>query len=236
MSSNRVGGVGTNIVVAIIGMIINIIGSFNPKILKYIQYILERDFPSRRRRSIDREYRRYRRRRPVSLPRFTSMPIKRTPPSPQITPRPKPLNNEIDLSNDKIYQKVHLDKEFTIPTKSLICSSCGNENPEDSKICKSCLNNIPKCLICYRAISAEQIVHCPFCNANYHKTEFFEWLKVKAICKNCNKELDLWEFQKYSKKHEHLEAIASIKCPKCKKLIPNDSDFCIFCGLKIKKG
>ena len=116
----------------------------------------------------------------------------------------------------------------------MICSSCGNENPETSKICKSCLNTIPNCLICNRAISAEQIVHCPFCNASYHKVEFFEWLKVKAICKNCNRELDLWEFQKYLEKDEYVKENSSMECPKCKKSIPGDSSFCIFCGLKIK--
>ncbi|MFX0132380.1 MAG: hypothetical protein ACFFDN_01915 [Candidatus Hodarchaeota archaeon] len=94
-------------------------------------------------------------------------------------------------------------------------------------------NGFPKCLICRKSIIGEEIVFCPFCNAPYHKKEFLEWLKVKAHCKICKKELDMWEFQKHSEKHEHIEEISSIKCQKCKNLIPSDSRFCIFCGVKI---
>ncbi|NVM02808.1 MAG: hypothetical protein HWN67_10755 [Candidatus Helarchaeota archaeon] len=236
-SSNRVGGVGTNIVVAIIGLIINIIGYYKPNILKHIQYIIERNPPSRRSRNyridsgIDTSYRDW---RSEPVPKPPSIPTDRLSHPTHTSTIPKPSIDLLSSHNEKIYERVHLGKEFTLPSKPLICSSCGNANPENAKICKSCLNNIPKCLICNRAISAEQIVYCPFCNAYYHKTEFFEWLKVKAICKNCNKELDLWEFQKYSKQPEHLDEIASINCPNCKKTIPRDANFCIFCGIKIE--
>ncbi len=236
MTANRVGGIGTNIVVAIIGMIINIIGYYKPKMMKHIQYIIERNPPARRLRNyridsgIDTSYRDWR----SPIPKPPSISIERLSHHTHAPNTPKPPTNEFNLSNEKIHEKVHLSEEFEIPSKPLICSSCGNANPRSAKICKSCLNNIPKCLICNRTISAEQIVYCPFCNANYHKAEFFEWLKVKAICKNCNKELDLWEYQKYLEKDEYIKESSSIECPKCKKSIPSDSSFCIFCGLKIK--
>ena len=69
---------------------------------------------------------------------------------------------------------------------------------------------------------------CPFCYAPYHKLEFLEWLKVKANCKVCNKELDLWEFQKTQGKI--LDEKFLKKCKKCLNNNPNDAMFCVYCG------
>ncbi|MFX0132378.1 MAG: hypothetical protein ACFFDN_01905 [Candidatus Hodarchaeota archaeon] len=126
MASNRISGVGTNIVVAIIGMIINLIGIFNRKIWKHIRYILERNFSTRRGESIHIEW------ESVPAPESPDMLMKRPPPISHTPNDLKPPINEIDLSE------------------------------------------------------------------------------------------------------EHVEEISSIKCPKCKKLTPSDSNFCIFCGFQIQ--
>ena len=74
---------------------------------------------------------------------------------------------------------------------------------------------------------------CPFCNAPYHRIEFFEWLKVKAYCPNCKKQLDLWDFQRYLKMQGEIEKISYKICPNCKKQVPTDAGFCISCGIKL---
>lgn len=97
-------------------------------------------------------------------------------------------NNQLDIpfNNKNIYS-----------SKSIICPYCGKYNLIGSKTCKFCFKQFPICVICDRLITENDIVYCPFCNSPFHKREFLEWLKIKAYCKNCKKELDLWEFQKF---------------------------------------
>ncbi|MFX0138480.1 MAG: hypothetical protein ACFFDN_32860 [Candidatus Hodarchaeota archaeon] len=142
-------------------------------------------------------------------------------------------SDELSLDN-KIFPRVHLGEEFLTPSKPIICMSCGMTNPKESRICKFCHVRLPICAICERTISMEDLVYCLYCDATHHKLEFLEWLKIKAHCINCNRELDLWEFQKFLKEHGDIEEISSKLCIKCKKLIPIDSQFCIFCGIKLK--
>ena len=122
---------------------------------------------------------------------------------------------------------------YSTDLKTFSCPNCGYENLSNSEECSHCLARFPRCFICRRLIISKDVVFCPLCNAPFHKSEFLEWLKVKAHCKICKKELDIWEFQKYLDQHEQLDEIYSIKCPECKKLISPDSNFCIFCGVKI---
>ena len=138
-----------------------------------------------------------------------------------------------DIPEKKIYSKVHLDKAVLAPEK-IICPNCGNQNSPYRLICDSCRNEIPKCNICKKRISGSYLVNCPFCKAPFHKDEILEWLKTKAFCPSCKKELDLWEFQDILKKQKDMEEKTSVKCPKCKSLIPKNSKFCINCGLQIK--
>ncbi len=135
-------------------------------------------------------------------------------------------------SNPKIYEKVRLGDEFEIPSKQLICSICDYKNPSDSRICRSCYSKFLTCLICNKPISKDEEIFCPYCSAPYHEREFLEWLKIKAHCKNCKKDLDLWEFQKYLEEREKDNELYSKLCIKCKKFIPIDANFCIYCGEK----
>ncbi len=144
----------------------------------------------------------------------------------------EPALSTLDLIKPRIFEKVRLDEEFMVPSEPLTCPVCGYQNLNVSRICKSCSYNFPSCIICNRVIGGEELVFCPYCNSPYHKLEFFEWLKIKANCPRCNRDLDLWEFQKFLE-HEEVEINSSKLCHKCKKIIPKDSDFCIFCGIKI---
>lgn len=133
---------------------------------------------------------------------------------------------------DKLKNRVKLGEEFLTPTKFIICPTCNSENLIDSKICKSCSNYFPICIICRKVVSKEDLIYCSFCNAPSHRLEFLEWLKVKAYCPNCKRELDVWEFQKYIKE-QNFQHLDSKICKKCKKNIPNDALFCIYCGIKV---
>ena len=115
--------------------------------------------------------------------------------------------------------------------KNLICINCDHPNLNYAKFCEVCGNKFEECAICGLKIGKD-IVLCPFCKAPYHKSEFLEWLKVKAHCKKCNKEIDMWEFQKYLAGQDVENK--SLKCPNCGFLLPMDADFCVNCGVKLK--
>ncbi len=139
-----------------------------------------------------------------------------------------------DIPEKKIYSKVHMDKDLVIASEEIICPNCGQNNSSYRVRCTSCGNELPKCIICKRRVSGENLVFCPFCSAPYHLGEFLEWLKTKANCPNCKKELDLWEFQNILKNQDQIEENSSNECPRCNFMMPNDSKFCINCGLQIK--
>lgn len=129
--------------------------------------------------------------------------------------------------------KVQLDDGFLKLSSKLFCLYCNQENSRYARICSYCNNSFPDCTLCKKPTGKDEIAFCPFCNTPYHKLEFFEWLKVKAYCKNCKNKLGLWEFQKYLEEREEDHELHSKLCIKCKKHIPMDADFCIYCGLKI---
>ncbi|MFX0136233.1 MAG: zinc ribbon domain-containing protein, partial [Candidatus Hodarchaeota archaeon] len=70
-------------------------------------------------------------------------------------------------------------------------------------------------------------------DASAHKLEFLEWLKIKAKCPSCERELDIWEFQKILEQNKEVDEKYPLACPNCKKYIPIDANFCIYCGFKI---
>lgn len=132
------------------------------------------------------------------------------------------------------------------PPKISSCPICGYQNKIDAKKCKKCSTEFSKCTICKKIIPVVDVVFCPYCKAPFHKDEILEWLKVKASCPNCEKEIDMWEYQNYLNMYEKIEEISSKllrkiqetssnACRNCKKNIPIDSNFCIFCGYKLKK-
>lgn len=135
-------------------------------------------------------------------------------------------------SGSEVYSKVHMKKPILNQSKDLICPNCSQPNFNYARICKFCGAEFQKCSICGKNLGKEDIVYCPFCNATYHKTEFLEWLKVKACCKSYNREIDMWEFQKYLEEHEQVQKDSLKVCQECKKAIPNDAIYCIYCGIK----
>ncbi|MFX0135102.1 MAG: zinc ribbon domain-containing protein [Candidatus Hodarchaeota archaeon] len=142
-------------------------------------------------------------------------------------------NSSLTSGIKNIHPKVHLDDSFIDHSKPLTCPVCNYKNPSESKLCISCYSKFLKCSICEKQISKEDLVFCPYCSAPYHEREFLEWLKVKAHCKNCKNDLDLWDFQIYLEEREKDYELHSKMCIKCKKHIPMDANFCIYCGLKI---
>lgn len=47
-----------------------------------------------------------------------------------------------------------------------------------------------KCVVCLNEVKpGEDVVMCPICGSMGHKGHFLEWLKVKAICPNCKRNL-----------------------------------------------
>ncbi len=133
------------------------------------------------------------------------------------------LKNEVDYS-------LYPDSESII-SKYLICPLCNHKNSILSEVCTACASKFLKCSICKKPISRDDIVYCPFCSLPVHKIEFLEWLKVNANSPHCKSELDMWEFQKFLE--ENSEELPQIRCSSCKKLIPADSNYCIFCRNKI---
>ncbi len=136
------------------------------------------------------------------------------------------------------------DENYLKGPQTIQCPICGIENSLIAKKCKNCSTEFQKCIICKKKMALVEAVFCPFCNACFHKIEFLEWLKTKAQCPNCKKEIDMWEFQKYLEQQEMLEQVTnksdhkieklSFKiCTSCNKQIPKDSIYCIFCGIRI---
>ncbi|MFX0139549.1 MAG: hypothetical protein ACFFDN_38260 [Candidatus Hodarchaeota archaeon] len=77
-----------------------------------------------------------------------------------------------------------------------LCPMCQSKIQVESNFCINCGYKLKFCLICKRYIKNEkEIAKCPFCNQEFHKTEFLEWIKIKASCAACEKQIDLWEFQ-----------------------------------------
>ncbi len=80
------------------------------------------------------------------------------------------------------------------------CPNCFELIQKDAKFCVNCGLKISICAICQNYIKSEEATAiCPFCGTKLHKTEFLEWIKVKASCPVCENEIDLWEFQKLEK-------------------------------------
>ncbi|NVM02298.1 MAG: hypothetical protein HWN67_08170 [Candidatus Helarchaeota archaeon] len=144
-----------------------------------------------------------------------------------------PISRVTQGTKSDPHSKVHLDDSFIDHSKPLVCPICNYKNPSESRLCISCYSKFLKCSICKKQISKEDEVFCPFCSAPYHKRGFFEWLKVKAHCKNCKKDLDLWEFQKYHNENGQEHDLPSKFCINCRRYIPIDANFCIYCGFKI---
>jgi len=47
-----------------------------------------------------------------------------------------------------------------------------------------------RCIVCLNEVKPdEKVVSCPFCGKTGHKDHFLEWVKVKAICPNCKKNI-----------------------------------------------
>ncbi len=137
-----------------------------------------------------------------------------------------------ESSEEKILPKVKLGKGFYKLYKYTICPVCNKKNLLTSSTCKYCLTKFARCNLCQNYIGKEDVVYCPSCKATYHKLEFLEWLKVKAFCVRCKKELDLWEFQKYLEENKQEGQLPSKFCINCGRYIPIDANFCIYCGLK----
>ncbi len=126
--------------------------------------------------------------------------------------------------------KIRQDTEKVLKlSKCPVCKAPLKDSSSD--FCESCNTKLIKCPICKQPINKENLIFCPFCSSPFHKTEFLEWLKVHANCPRCKNELDMWEFQKHLE--ESKNELSKIQCPECKKFIPNDCNYCIFCGFKI---
>ena len=139
-----------------------------------------------------------------------------------------PVEHENIIPN----QNDFTDDEFNNRFKTLICPNCGYPNFTGVKICSTCKSEFPICIICKLPISKKDFIKCPTCNVSAHKSEFLKWLKVKASCPNCKTEMDMWEFQEYLKGERKRDEL-QIECPSCKNNIPEDADFCIYCGVKL---
>lgn len=98
------------------------------------------------------------------------------------------LEEQPEISNKIISAQVDVKK---------ICPIFNEPIQEGAKFCVNCGNELKICEICHYYIkNNDEISICPFCKTEFHKTEFLEWLKIKAACPICKKEIDLWEFQK----------------------------------------
>ncbi len=144
-----------------------------------------------------------------------------------------PISRSGEIRNRPFpYHEINTVKsEINFRSKYLICDICNHKNDISNIVCASCNTKFNRCPICKHPISKEDLVFCPFCNSSFHKTEFLEWLKIYANCPRCKKELDMWEFQKYLE--ESKSELSQIQCSACKKLIPIDCKYCIFCGARI---
>ena len=147
-------------------------------------------------------------------------------------PPPSSLIESETKEEKKDLYKIKWDGTVYDLSPKFKCPICEHENPRDAKMCKFCKNEFQTCKICGKNLGKDEVVYCPNCNAEFHKEEFLEWLKVRAHCKICNIEIDLWEFQKYLKE-QNLHQLESKMCLKCGKKIPVDAKFCISCGVKI---
>ncbi len=152
-----------------------------------------------------------------------------------------------DLAND-IFNLLNNISEIYEKRSALyeanICPICHHTIPLNSKQCGYCSTEFGECVICKKLIPLIESVFCPYCSVPFHKIEILEWLKVNASCPICKKEIDMWEFQKYLDLQEKLEEITDKidrkieklspkMCLNCKKHIPRDSVYCIFCGVKM---
>ncbi len=142
------------------------------------------------------------------------------------------LDNEIEQPLSLEVSDDQLDDDLIDYFNPIVCPTCGKENVGGTKVCGSCDTEFPICIICNKPINKDDIVFCPFCKQTYHKLEFFEWLKTEEACKKCLRALELSEILEiFKQESEPIET--SFLCPICKKLIPNDSHFCIYCGSRI---
>ncbi len=98
-------------------------------------------------------------------------------------------------------------------------------------------SNLQVCILCNKSIDDDDGVFCPFCDVYAHKSEFLEWLKIKACCPRCQNQINLEKFRSFMKDHgsSDLDMKNSEPCPICKKMIPVDSFYCIFCGVELKE-
>ena len=111
--------------------------------------------------------------------------------------------NETETPEESIeLTDIFADRKMGQVPKTHYCSFCGKKIEKNAKFCTYCGLDLCFCEICKDYIRDDEAVStCPFCHKDFHESEFLEWLKVKASCPVCKKEIDLWEFQKMSKKN-----------------------------------
>ncbi len=119
-----------------------------------------------------------------------------------------PYGNE-SLQETKTFKEKDFIFQDSIPEK-IYCSNCYELIECSSNFCHSCGIKIKICQICKHPINKKEMATCPFCEVEFHRLEFLEWLKVKACCPACHNEIDLWEFQEFERKKVHSTILYSL--------------------------
>jgi endogenous inhibitor of DNA gyrase (YacG/DUF329 family) len=70
------------------------------------------------------------------------------------------------------------------------CPGCGKALYEESNFCPYCGFKLEKCMVCNLIIDKyQEISKCPHCASLAHRDHLLEYLKIKAHCPMCGKEL-----------------------------------------------
>ncbi|NVM29803.1 MAG: hypothetical protein HWN65_13245 [Candidatus Helarchaeota archaeon] len=69
----------------------------------------------------------------------------------------------------------------------IICPICGIKIPKNGDNCPKCGRLFNQCGICkFYIYDLGEEIQCPSCQNYFHSREFYEWLKIKGNCPNCN--------------------------------------------------
>ncbi len=71
------------------------------------------------------------------------------------------------------------------------CFKCGSEFPSTLTNCPVCGHERVRCMVSQLDIQYDdKVFYCPYCGTPAHLNHIREWIKVKAVCPNCQHKLN----------------------------------------------